>query len=257
MYIRNAFFFSMVAANIDHLNEELLNLEVTRQRLEEQIQDLGHKLARSQLEQARMLREQSLVNQELELSKAVQESREEEERTRVTELQSKLESTQLENKRLSDLLEDRGRHFCAPCSNSSFGKHDDIKQQDECSTLSSSASTDDNEYEQVCVEEEQRMLKLTTAADSPRPKSWACTSRLPPPPSVQQPGNKERVRSMVIGDTQMVYKARVAVGDWMWKYTRNVTVERRHRRFVWIDPDEKILYWRKCSDPKINAKSGM
>lgn len=247
----------MVAANIDHLNEELLNLEVTRQRLEEQIQDLGHKLARSQLEQARMLREQSLVNQELELSKAVQESREEEERTRVTELQSKLESTQLENKRLSDLLEDRGRHFCAPCSNSSFGKHDDIKQQDECSTLSSSASTDDNEYEHVCVEEEQRMLKLTTAADSPRPKSWACTSRLPPPPSVQQPGNKERVRSMVIGDTQMVYKARVAVGDWMWKYTRNVTGERRHRRFVWIDPDEKILYWRKCSDPKINAKSGM
>jgi hypothetical protein len=40
---------------------------------------------------------------------------------------------------------------------------------------------------------------------------------------------------------------RIMVGDWMWKYTRKLVgggiSEHRHRRFFWINPYTRTLYW--------------
>jgi hypothetical protein len=36
------------------------------------------------------------------------------------------------------------------------------------------------------------------------------------------------------------------IGDYLWKYTRRVggsTSERKHRRFFWIHPYTKTIYW--------------
>ncbi|KAI7847581.1 hypothetical protein BDC45DRAFT_541800 [Circinella umbellata] len=58
----------------EQLNIEILKLESSRQEHMTQIQALNQALARSHMEQARMIRQQTLMNQELELLKAVHES---------------------------------------------------------------------------------------------------------------------------------------------------------------------------------------
>ncbi|KAI9484581.1 hypothetical protein BDB00DRAFT_933550 [Zychaea mexicana] len=63
-----------LATEIKRLNAEIWNLEVSRQEQMEQNQALNQALARSHMDQARMIRQQTLVNQELELLKAVQDS---------------------------------------------------------------------------------------------------------------------------------------------------------------------------------------
>lgn len=189
---------------------------MSRQHLEDQVQESRGKLARSQLEQARMLREQSLVSQELELSKAVQESREHEDKIKVTELQRKLQSTEQEKKRLSELLEDRARHFCALCS--SVQQQQQLRDNDdgdhhECSSLSSLSisSVDDNKDEEREQQEDQLVKSIIMGVVEARPQSWApCT----PPPTTPSETVVERVKSMPI-DIKIIYKARAAVGDWM------------------------------------------
>ncbi|KAG2217738.1 hypothetical protein INT45_002387 [Circinella minor] len=58
----------------ERLNNEIRKLESSRQEHMSQIQALNQALARSHMEQARMIRQQTLMNQELELLKAVHES---------------------------------------------------------------------------------------------------------------------------------------------------------------------------------------
>ncbi|KAI8341477.1 meiotic cell cortex C-terminal pleckstrin homology-domain-containing protein [Chlamydoabsidia padenii] len=49
---------------------------------------------------------------------------------------------------------------------------------------------------------------------------------------------------------------RTMIGDWMWKYTRKVIgtkfSEKRHKRFFWLHPYSKTLYW-STQEPGLNG----
>lgn len=66
------------------------------------------------------------------------------------------------------------------------------------------------------------------------------------------------------GSSAIALITQTMIGDWMWKYTRkavgNGISERRHKRFFWIHPYTRTLYWSAhapgMDGREVRAKSG-
>lgn len=179
--------------HVERLNDEIWHLELAKQEYIEKLEELNRALARSHLDQARMMRQSHLVTQELELLKDAAHQHAEE-------------------KTMTGVI---------PPSPSSSGMG--IYQEDDYPSSS-------------------------------RPQSWSCT-RLEPvfsvPSSVFATEHQTRPFSLPpprqTDQQQQDIYARLVTGDWMWKYTRTKT---RHARFVWIEPDTKVIYWKHASQRK-------
>lgn len=188
--------------HVERLNDEIWHLELAKQEYIEKLEELNRALARSHLDQARMMRQSHLVTQELELLKdAAHQHAEEKTMTAGTVI---------------------------PPSPSSSGMGIDEEEDD-----------DDHHHHR--------------RASSSRPQSWSC-ARLEPVFSVPSSAFATEQQSRPFSlppprqlDQQQDIYARLVTGDWMWKYTRTKT---RHARFVWIEPDTNVIYWKHASQRK-------
>ncbi|CAO3579215.1 unnamed protein product [Absidia cylindrospora] len=67
--------------------------------------------------------------------------------------------------------------------------------------------------------------------------------------NIEGPPNQQLTNNNSNSDGKRCIRAltRTMIGDWMWKYTRKVVgngiSENRHKRFFWLHPYSKTLYW--------------
>ncbi|KAI8150414.1 hypothetical protein BJV82DRAFT_652541 [Fennellomyces sp. T-0311] len=263
----------------ERLNAEIWNLELGRQEQMEQTQVLNQALARAHMDQARIIRQHALINQELELLKAVQDSWMRDDTDQNTQLNDVLRRIQKDKEDSIRFHRPESecpypRRICKSTSKEQIVQHPTIEEMaeedDDSSSYASTASDSDPKQSSNdrghCIIEQQR------------PKTWTCTqlpamSNLPEVDCRRNSGIIPRPTSLALETTfsvgsslpehPMIDEARskhtsvLSTGNWMWKFTRTkaLTTERRHLRFVWFEPSTKTVYWKRRdkSDPPKSA----
>lgn len=237
----------------DQLQQEVWALEMARQLLVDQVHGQNQTLARLRMDQARAERHHSLVNQELELCKAVQNSYAREGQDEVARLNILLRKLRQQNRELHEVL--HAYH------------HDGL------SSPNSSEEDSDSSDDQASLHSHHPTHKHN-AIVLPSPVPVLSTHVLPPisglsdgekqeedlgeyPVNYHQMDDKDDQEEEEADDEEADDKESAKMGrptgvlpTWMWKYTRHGL---RHGRHVWLE--SRTLYWRR-EDPTRSSKWG-
>ncbi|KAF7727220.1 hypothetical protein EC973_007918 [Apophysomyces ossiformis] len=196
---------------VDRLQNQVWQLELENLGLRGQVHQLTQQVAR----QARVLREQSLLAHELDLLKETQQNQRQDHEQEIRTLRQVLSRVTRERDSLNRRMSEIHHHQY----------HN--KEMVEYPRLEALNTT--NLFRCRSVGEEA----LRPPVKSSRRKTWTFT-RLPSITNHTKEG----------GVSDLHKKPNVCEeGDWMWKHTRKLVGGKRHRRFFWIQPHTKMLYW--------------
>ena len=297
----------------ERLSTEIRKLEVSRQEYMEQIQTLNQALARSHMEQARMIRQQTLMNQELELLKAVHETWADNDNVQksfsnIDEKSEVVASSAIQlhqhvhnNKTENDInlytgrniqrqrqqqshptieevdIEDGNNDDASSHKSNSFRKisHEyirDINRKHQ--SAAPSISNNFGSLKKECVgrrrsrtwsykdlpsisnleklacqqQEQQQQQEVNELRDHGSNEVGHHGFPLPPKSSNVALSRSVSAKPM-ISSSRYKQKDIVITGSWMWKFTRNkatagLSTERRHLRFIWLEPSINTLFWK-------------
>ncbi|ORZ01035.1 hypothetical protein BCR43DRAFT_561365 [Syncephalastrum racemosum] len=230
----------------NQLQQEVWALETARQLLVDQVNERNQTLARLRMDQARAERHHSLVNQELELCKAAQDSCAREGQDEVARLNMLLRKLRQENRELHEAL----RHVyddSLSSTNSSEGEPDN--DNDEVSSKSPRTTQKDDAkilLASVPILSMHVLPSISGSDDGNEQKEYQ-----PVYQEVNDGQGEEDDDDVEEADDKETINTGRPTGvlpTWMWKFTRHGL---RHGRHVWLE--SRTLYWRR-DDPTKSSK---
>ncbi|KAI8985374.1 meiotic cell cortex C-terminal pleckstrin homology-domain-containing protein [Pilobolus umbonatus] len=261
----------------DRLKENIWNLELTKQDLSHQIRQLSLCISKNQMEQARRDRQENLLHQELELLKTSQLNWEEARLKlqydydfTVSELNQSIETLRKERDEISVQMEDlvhresRKKHVPELDGlKSSLAQAESVVAH-----LQNDLDAERKKKQELdlLLRESQEMIENIQKGDSSGDKRLTIVTLEDELSHVGYETYNQsfvQVQSFYNKQYKDPYKAstendefkqllpyimHTMIGEWVYKYTRNkvghgISEKHCHKRFFWLHPYTKTLYW--------------